>query len=103
MAKIERRDVQIDKLIPTERPKAPWNQEEGHKLWEKSEHDGHRRLVLKCQPCGLEYAVFTWRNESKDDLAKHFKHCPECGSVDSSIVIVPDHDIGRIYDAHRSD
>ena len=96
-------DVPLNKIKTPERSKAPWSQEEGHELWKKSEHDGHRKLLLKCQECGLEYAIFTFRNEKAEKLASHFQHCPECGSKGSSAIIRLDHEIGRIYDAHLNE
>lgn len=95
-------NVNVGDLSSPERPKAPWSKEEGFKRWEKSQHDGHRKLTLKCQQCGLEYAIFTLRDDPAEKLLDQFQHCPECGSVGSSAIIVLDHEIGRIYDAHSN-
>ncbi|MCP4594520.1 MAG: hypothetical protein GY842_27630 [bacterium] len=42
----------------------------------------HRVLTFKCQRCRLEFQVRTWRRG--DDVEKHFRFCPECGTKDSS-------------------
>lgn len=93
-------DIPINEMTTPERPKAPWSKDEGVKLFEKSESEGHRKLTLKCQQCGLEYSVMTWRDEPVQKLSSRFLYCPECGSKDSANVIKLDHEIGRIYDAH---
>lgn len=99
----EIRKIPADQIDFQARPKSPWTKEQGLELWKKSESDGHRKLVLKCQPCGLEFAVFTWRNEPEDKLATHFPYCPECGSKGAIGLIRLDHEIGRIYDAHSNE
>lgn len=87
----------------TTRPKAPWTKEESAELFQKSQVDGHRKVILKCEACGLEFAVFTWRNGSNEELGSHFPCCPECGTAGSSVVIRVDHELQEIFRAHQID
>ena len=98
--KMSTEEIPFDKLTPQERPLAPWSRNESLKMFEKSQSDGHRKLSLKCGQCGLEYSIFTWRDEPAEKLCSNFKHCPECGSVGESSMIGLDHELGQIFAAH---
>ncbi len=74
------------------RPKQPWNGDEATDKWNDSIKNGHRQLAVKCMTCGLEFALFSWRNEM--ELMEKFEpshgkdggfcktiHCPECAGM----------------------
>lgn len=94
--KYEKKKMKVEEIVAVPRPKCPWGKEEAHKLWEASQAGGHRMLWYKCPTCSLEFQVRTWRDS--DDIEKHFKHCPECGSTDTKCLFTSQ-ELGPIYQA----
>jgi len=82
---------------PKPRPLCPWDTDEGARMFQQSMTDGHRVGWFKCRQCSLEYQIRTWREG--DDIARHFPHCPECGSANQSNLLKIDHEIGPIWQA----
>ena len=92
--------VDIKDIEFATRPLCPWEPDNAHQLFLASWKGGHRVLWFKCMLCTLEYQVRTWRDAEKaSDLNKYFRHCPECGSTESSLLLRADNEMGPICSA----
>ncbi|MBW7905436.1 MAG: hypothetical protein LC135_02975 [Phycisphaerae bacterium] len=54
--------LEVERLRTEPRPHQPWPSGEGIERYQHSADFGHTQIFFKCQGCGLEFMLMTWRN-----------------------------------------
>lgn len=84
----KRESLPADRLRSEPRPHQPWPGEEGAERHQQSADFGHTQIFFKCQGCGLEFMLMTWRDAREIPEAFGIASpigpaeriiCPECG------------------------
>lgn len=82
------KSVPLDQLRAEPRPLQPWQGKESTERFQHSADFGHTQIFFKCQGCGLEFMLMTWRNSQEIPQAFGITSpigpaqkitCPECG------------------------
>lgn len=58
----KRESLPVGRLRSEPRPHQPWPGGESLERHQQSADFGHTQIFLKCQGCGLEFMLMTWRN-----------------------------------------